>query len=322
MAFAARLVDAALLLALGPSLAAQQPDELARLREEHRLKVVAATRLVDDVYRLTLRQMEKHRAEAGDYEGAQRAMQRLDAIEKKAVVAPVVLEPVSHLLTASGSQTRDGANTDSSRTRVEFKKTGGKASWDILSIERGVYEVFLTYSVGLPVFNPEEPRDANDPANAKPGGEVAFSEVTGLSGAGGAELRKKLTTTGHWDNFIRESLGRYECKRTPVTVRVEAVNASPSGLMHLRQVELVRLDDAQAATAVVPPTQTLKELMSKHREAMAAASAPVRARFEAEFEALENQLAAAGDAAGAAAVARARQALFKEPAGRKPEPDR
>jgi hypothetical protein len=304
-------------------LAAQQPDELSRLRDEHERAVASAVRMVDDVYRLTLRQVEKQRAEAANYEGAQRAKEKLDALDKRLGSGSSVTRPPPYvLLLAARSQTRDGANADSSRQFIDFKKVGGKAVWEVLTLEQGVYEVFLTYSVGVPSFVVGDPKDPAVPAVA--GGVISFSEVTGLSAATAAPLaplEKKIVPTGSWDNFIRESLGRYEFKRTSATVRVEAEAVEAGGLMRLRQVELVRVSGAGAAAGgmAVNPAQALKELRLKHGEAITTASEEVQRRFGAEFEQLEQQFAATGDHGAAKAVAQARRDLFNTLEAGKPE---
>lgn len=317
----ARLLAAAIALTVAARTApAQRPDtELARLRTEHEKGLAAASRVIDDLHRLTLRQLERERAEAGDYETAGKVKARLADMERAAGVGLIVPPPLTHTLPASRALTRDGANTEGGREYVDFRKTGGKAIWDVLGLglERGVYEVFLTYSVGLPRWD-VSPLDSGGTAPREaPGGVIAFSEVTALGSGAAAPLEKRVTTTGAWENYIRESLGRHEFRNASATVKLEAVKASQGGLLRLKQIELVKVvgrpDTDEGEDGSSEPAggrQALPALQAEYRRDMQEAAASLRARFHGEFLQLEQDLMRAGDTTGAAAVVRSRQRLF------------
>jgi hypothetical protein len=295
--------------------AQQRPDtELARLRTDYEKGLASASRVIDDIHRLTLRQLERERAEAGDYETAERVKERLDALESAPGAAAIVPPPLVHTLPAARAQTRDGANTEGGREYIDFRKTGGKAFWDLIGLEKGLYEVFLTYSVGLPRFDESSlGGNGNGPGEA-PGGTIQFGEVTGLGSGPAAVLVKRVMTTGSWENFIRESIGRHEFKNATATVKVEAASATEGGLLRLRQIELVKVvgaPEAGGATAGSPePARVLQSLRTRHRKELQEAASAVRARFGGEWVKLEQEFAAAGEAAAAAAVARSRERLF------------
>ena len=304
----------AALLVAGPA-AGQRPDsELAKLRADFDKGLASASRLVDDIHRLTLRQLERERAEAGDYETAGKVKARLDAFDRAPGTAAIVPPPVAHVLLPSRALTRDGANTDGGREYVDFRKSGGKAIWDLLGMEQGTYEVFLTYSVGLPEFDESGLNSNGSQASEKPGGTIAFGEVSGLGGAGVAPLEKRVTTTGAWSNYIRESLGRHEFKSKTATVKLEAASASGGGLLRLKQVELVRVVDGTAPPApdgpAAEPGKALQQLRATYRKEMREAAGALRERFSGEFLNLEQEMNGAGDSASAASVARARTRLF------------
>jgi len=296
--------------------AAQRPvTELSRLRTEHEKAMASACRLVDDIHRLTLRQLERERAEAGDYELAARVKARLDTLEHAPGTAAIVPPPLTHTLMAARAQTRDGANTEGGREYVDFRKTGGKALWDLLGLEKGTYEVYLTYSVGLPRFDETTLGEGTEPPREAPGGTIAFGEVSGLGGAPGTLLEKKVVTTGAWENYIRESIGRHEFKNASATVKLEAVTATTGGLLRLRQVELVKVVAApepgpETADGAAGVARSLQALRSRHQKELQEVAGAVRPRHAAAFLKLEQELAAAGNAAAAAAVARSRQRLF------------
>lgn len=294
---------------------AQRPDtELARLRADHEKGLASASRLVDDIHRLTLRQLERERAEAGDYETANRVKARLDALERTPGNAAIVPPPLTHTLPAARSQTRDGANTEGGREYVDFRKTGGKALWDILGLEKGTYEVFLTYAVGLPRFDESTlGENAGGPREA-PGGVISFGEVTSLGSGPAPTLEKRVVTTGAWENYVRESIGRHAFTTATATVKLEAVSATDGGLLRLKQVELVKVvgapDPTAATGSAAEPARSLQALQARHRKAMKEAAGTLRPRFASEFLKLEQELTTAGDAAAAAAVAQSRERLF------------
>lgn len=307
------------------SALAQRPEsDLARLRAEHEKGLASASRLVDDIHRLTLRQLERERAEAGDYETAARVKARLDALERAPGTAAIVPPPLTHTLLAARSQTRDGANTEGGREYVDFRKTGGKAIWDILGLEKGTYEVFLTYSVGLPRFDESTLGAEPDGSREPPGGVITFGEVSGLGTSPAATLEKRIATTGAWENYVRESIGRHEFRNTPATVKLEAASATGGGLLRLRQIDLVKVVGAPPPTssdAASEPARSLQALRAQHRKDLNEAAVLLRPRFSNEFLKLEQEFTSAGDAAAAAAVARSRNRLFPATAPAEGSPD-
>ncbi|MFN0130294.1 MAG: hypothetical protein ACKV19_26830 [Verrucomicrobiales bacterium] len=298
---------------------AQRPDpELTKLRAEHEKSLASSSRLVDDIHRLTLRQLERERAEAGDYDTAALVKERLEAMERNPGAAAIVPPPLTHTLPAARALTRDGANTEGGREYVDFRKAGGKALWDVLGLGKGTFEVFLTYSVGLPRFDESAlSDDSYDPPDA-PGGAIAFSQATGLAGGTAPTLEKRVVSTGAWDNFIRESLGRYEFRNASPTVKLEATSATEGGVLRLRQIELVKVvgtaESAGPNLTDSEPTRLLLDLQARHRDVLRGITESLRPRFIEEFEKLEQSFTAAGDETAAAAVAKARRRLFPAPA--------
>lgn len=300
------------------SAVAQRPDsDLAKLRADFEKGLASASRLVDDIHRLTLHQLERERAEAGDYETAGKVKARLDAFERAPGNAAIVPPPVTHVLLPARAQTRDGANTDGGREYVDFRKPGGKAMWDLLGLEQGTYEVFLIYSVGLPEIDESGQNSNNGEASKKPGGTIGFGEVSGLGGTGTSPLEKRVTTTGAWENYIRESLGRHDFRNKTATVKLEAVNAGDGGLLRLKQLELVKVVDGtaprSAESATAEPGKALQALRASYRKEMRETAAALRERFSGEFQKLEQEMNGAGDSAAAASVAQMRARLFPTP---------
>ncbi len=293
----------------------QRPNpELAKLRTDHEKTLASASRLVDDIHRLTLRQLERERAEAGDYETAARVKERLDLLDHSPGTTAIMPPPLTHTLVAARVLTRDGASREAGRDCVEFRRIGAKALWDIVGLEKGTYEVVLTYAVGLPRFDESSLGDGARGSREPPGGTITFTEVTGLASGAAPALEKRVFTTGAWENYIRESIGRYEFRNATTTVRLEAASTTGGGLMRLRTVELIKVvGDPGPADAVVAgsePARLLEDLRARHRERLRGIADSLRPRFAGEFLKLEQSFAASGDTASASAVARLRERLF------------
>ncbi len=310
----------AVLLTSAP-VAAQRPlADLDRLQTEYEKTVIAASRRLDDIHRLTLRQLERERAGNGDYETAAKVKARLESLENKAGPPPITPPPLTHTLPAGRAQTRDGANAEGGREYVDFKKQGGKAIWDILALEKGTYEVILTYSVGLPRFDTTPLATTTEPPREAPGGVILFSELSKLGGASVATLEKKVVTTGAWENYIRESIGRHDFRSTNTTIKLEAAQATTGGLLRVRQIELIKVVPGPAAAPAADDspapdlTPKLQELRSRFEEELTASTAPVRLQSTADLRQLETERLTAGDQPGATLAARAREQIMAPPA--------
>lgn len=302
-------------------------DELAALRADYERNVHSAVRSLDERYRLELRQIERQRADSGDYEGAAQVKKRLEALAQATAATAIVARPASYVLDAARAALREGALLDSSRGVIEFRRTGSKATWEMLSLEPGVYEVKATYSVGLPDFSPRA-RDSADISTATSGppiagGVMGFGELSvGSTSFLTSQLQKRISTTGSWNNFVTETLGRYEFKARSATLRLEALSASSSGLMHLKQIELVRVSrgNEEAASSEASPLANnsalnvplaLENLRDRQRAAVRAAMSRVRLRFAGELDRLERDLLSRGESAAAARVVQERTSLFR-----------
>ncbi|MGI8601944.1 MAG: hypothetical protein ACR2OZ_02985 [Verrucomicrobiales bacterium] len=301
-----RVLSVILLGAATAGLIRAQPDELATLREEYEKSVFAAAKMVDDAFKLTLARLEKQRAEQGDYEGALRAQERAEAAGK----SPPSFAPAArsgYVLTASQARTQ-GALFDRLKGILEFRKAGAAASWEILRLDPATYQVFAVYAVGAPVLDP-----STSSTLSVCGGSFSCKEVTSL-GNTVAPLEKAISTTGSWENYVRASLGSCSFKSKSATLRIEALNALPGGLMRLARIELIPVSDASMLNTVggQDAAELLRELRRDHRASLAAAIGPVQTRFRADFEKLAAELARQGDSENASAVIRETKRWFPE----------
>jgi hypothetical protein len=308
------------LLTSAPVTAQRPLADLDRLQTDYEKTVIAASRRLDDIHRLTLRQLERERAGNGDYETAAKVKARLESLENKAGTPPITPPPLTHTLPAGRAQTRDGANAEGGREYVDFKKQGGKAIWDVLALEKGTYEIILTYSVGLPRFDAPPLATTTEPPREAPGGVILFSELSKLGGASVATLEKKVVTTGAWENYIRESIGRHDFRSTNTTIKLEAAQATTGGLLRVRQIELIKVVPGPAAAPAADDspapdlTPKLQELRSRFEEELTATTAPVRLQFTADLRQLETERLTAGDQPGATLAARTREQIMAPPA--------
>ena len=310
----------AVLLTSAPVTAQRPLADLDRLQTEYEKTVIAASRRLDDIHRLTLRQLERERAGNGDYETAAKVKARLESLENKAGTPAITPPPLTHTLPAGRAQTRDGANAEGGREYIDFKKQGGKAIWNVLALEKGTYEVILTYSVGLPRFDAPPLATTTEPPREAPGGVILFSELSKLEGASVATLEKKVVTTGAWENYIRESIGRHDFRSTNTTIKLEAAQATNGGLLRVRQIELIKVVPGPAAAPAADDspapdlTPKLQEMRSRFEEELTATTAPVRLQFTADLRQLETERLTAGDQPGATLAARAREQIMATPA--------
>ncbi len=298
-----------LLAALVATTAAPAADDPATLRDEYLKSVASSTRMLDDVYRLTLRRLEKQRAEAGDYEGAQNVRERLDQIEKSSLAAPVVPKNSNMVLAANRARTMNGANTDTSRQAVSMRRSGSTAAWDLIGLTQGSYEVYVTFAVGLSEIDPT----GNKTPATGCGGVISFAEETRLATQQAAPLERRLHTTGAWDNFVREKLGTIEFRSSSATVKLTTTSAEPGGCAVVRQIELVRASQpATAPTATAATPGSLAEVRAQHRQELRKAAGDVDDRYRQQFEALEREFTSSGNTKAAEAVAEERKRLFPD----------
>jgi hypothetical protein len=274
-------------------------DELEQRRKEHKQAVISATRMLDDVYRLTLRRIERDRADRGDYDGAKRARDRVEAVLPESDQEAAL--PTVRFLPASQARTQ-GVGFDRGSDVLVFRKPGAAAIWEVLGIVRGHYEVVAVYSVG-----PPENRIRNETTEVAPCGGTFTWKIATRLGESSPVLEKKVTCTGSWDNFIRATIGQWHFANRSSSVRIDAIQVNPGGLMNLKRIELRPLPPA---TGTKKAADRLVELRRDNRDALDSATAPAREKHRTRLEALERELGQQGDKAGADAVKAERTRLF------------
>ncbi len=244
-----------------------EPEELVELRTafESQLEsrsAPARKRLVD-----ALRQLERSRADRGDYEGARRAQRRRQSIERAARAAPSSpAEPQApgqvEIALRSGRRTGSSLHYDAARDAlVGFGKSGHSVTWDINSVQPGDYRVLVTY--GCADFTLQSDRvsgGATRTVELTTGGSFTVEEATSLATGEDRVLRHTVYPTGGWDKTVTRNIGRLRLTGTTSTVKLSALAPEPGGLMALRRLRLVPVDARGQAGGSHP----LDELKSRY----------------------------------------------------------
>lgn len=280
-----------------PALAAAK----ARLSES----LTVADRTVTSQWLVTLTELEKKRAEKGDYEGAMRARQRR---EQALIAAGSDDGRIPVLLTVSAPSTRATKVTlDSQTGTAVFGSSGAFITWEVTGDFKGWYEVMLTHGVAggkdhtaaiTPVTGNipagwRKRRDEDDYA-PQAGGWACFQSLSSLGGSS-VVLRREIVSTGGWSTWRTVSLGRVQIQQTRPTFRLGGEEVARQGLMHFRQLELVPVSAPSATSAAGElKLKQLRDVFESEYRKRALTSA-ASGQYRAALLALEQQAKAAKD---------------------------
>ena len=283
----------------GPPPTPKDPPELTDLRAKFALRALSSSGMLADQYDNALAAVEAQAAETGDYEtalAAQRRRRDLTMLYSNPALQgadAIVLTPAT--AKTVGAITLDKAND----TLANWRSVGSSATWDIFKLTPGTYTVSITYGVAgagdtttITIVNGV----ATDQAT---GGEVEFSEVTGLGGNDTGKLVAAIKPTGGWTKFETATLGEIKLTRTSARLMLKATRLKGlGGLMHLKEVRL-----SPARPAAEPPGREAGEEFDKarkeHLAKIAALEKPIVDAYVAKMEALSKELAAKNDEDGA-----------------------
>lgn len=288
----------------GPEIS-QAPDSLQDLRLRLSESLTVADRAATAQWAASLAELERARAAAGDYEGAQRARTRRERKLETAGTgdgrSPVTLGTKN--LTNKGP----GLVVGETQGTATFKSSGSFIEWDITGKFDGWYEIRLTHAVAggsdasreiTPVTGPL-PADyrarKNDPDYYAPaaGGWVAFQNTSNL-GLSKTVLRREIVSTGGWNAWRTVSLGRLQFGSTRLArLRLTGEEVAREGLMHFRHIELVPAGEPPAsADTGASKLAVLRESFRKNFRARITGSA---AAYRSSLTALEQQASRAKD---------------------------
>lgn len=257
-----RIVPCALLTTL--TLAAAQtapPGELTALRDHMSASFNVADRTVTSQWLTGLAELEKARAAAGDYEGAQRARLR----REQALATAGSDDGRAAILLAARNVTGKGTGLIVSENKLTttFGTNGAFMEWDLTGDFKGWYEIMLTHGVlgGTdhsadiqPVTGPipaalRKQKDALTSEAPAAGGWVSFQNMSSLGG-GNILLHREIVSTGGWNAWRTVTLGRIQIAPSRLAkFRLTGEDVAGKGLMQFKQLELVPVSEPAAAAA-------------------------------------------------------------------------
>ena len=271
----------------------------------------------------SLTALERERAAAGDYEGAQRAASlgeslATQAAEKADARPRVSLGAAEVKLKGSGLSEAPGT--------LRFLKSGATAEWEIRGNFSGWYEVRLVCAVnGRHVVSQAEALardaerrerkddDSSQEQAPRTGGILQFSRVGGL-GTAAAPLRYAMGGTGGWNLFETIPIGRMVLSNGPVRLRILVEKAAVDGLMNLSRIDLVPVSGPKSAGDEGP--DALAAARSTYLKSYAERARAATERYRKDLPAIEAVYERMKDSDG---VARVRQEKARIAAAVTPE---
>lgn len=307
------------LIAAQPSKAQLEPSELQALRGEYLAKVASANRSLTEQYLSALQRHERELGLSGNYEEAIEAAGRIERIRQELAV----LDPGSRsaqgegiTLRARDARLSNGVTFDQSNDFLaNWRNPGASATWSILRMEPGHYDVRLTYSVGRSETWFDRGRFGDFPQVRRFGGSFIFKEVNTLRPSEEVPVEFELNSTGGWETFNTVTIDRVEFTRNSANVRIEIVNPRSGQVAHIRGVELVpvagsdnagtlpdgSMAEAEADAGNAEPRE-LVQLRDSHRQRIELAAVSQIGAYNNLLSQLEQQQRAAGRDGDAAAV--------------------
>lgn len=284
-----------------------EPPTLAILRRRYSESIAAADRAVTSQWIASLAALEKSRAAAGNYDGAERVRVRREEALSLAGSddGRIPLRLSSSELTRKGS----GLTVDEVGGTVMLRSGEAFLEWDISGDFKGWYEVRLTHGVHgskdlsgdvQPTSGslPPDRRSRKAPADnstRRTGGLVSFQNVSNLKG-NEATLRREIVSTGGWNAWRTVSLGKFEIsgRGRIAKFRLTADEARPEGLMHFRNLELVPCAAPVPVTDGAARLAKAREVFEKEIRGIITASSATT-RYAARLAALESEAVKAKD---------------------------
>ena len=287
------------------------PPELAALRRHCLESIETGAVPLERRWIESLGALERDRAAAGDYDGAQRAASLGESLATQAAEKADVRPRVS--LGAAEVKTKGSGLSDAPGT-LRFLKSGATAEWEVRGNFSGWYEVRLVCAVnGRHVVSQAEALgregerrerkddDSSQEQAPRTGGILQFSRVGGL-GATAAPLRYALGGTGGWNLFETIPIGRMVLSNGPVRLRILVEKAAAEGLMNLSRIDLVPVSGPKSAGDDEP--DALAAARSTYLKSYAERAKAATERYRKDLPAIEALYDRMKDSDG---VARVRQ---------------
>jgi hypothetical protein len=232
-----------------PRPSESDPPALTTLRARFAESMMSADRSATGLWVATLATLEKERAAAGDYAGAERIQRRRESALAVTGAADgrVSMRLASKDLARKGS----GLKEDDASGIITMSGTGAFIEWDVSGDFKGAYEVRLTHAVAgrkdltgevAPFAAPagsdrSQKKSAVEDATAR-SGWLSFQNISGLKSSPAMVLHREIVSTGGSYQWATVSMGRLEIsgRIAKFSLAIEEAGSEP---MRFRSLELV-----------------------------------------------------------------------------------
>ena len=274
---------------LPPPAAAPEPPELSNLRQNYFNKALLAGHTLTEQFQTALNSLERELGAAGDYEQALVVQKRrLDLAETykatgtdASISNSIVLKPSDAHIVGSVSSERTGVLSG-------WKTAGSTATWDILRLTPGAYDVAITYA-------------AESSTGVVVGSDYDFFEDSNLSGAAANARSFQLPTTTSISTFATVTLPAVTLQRTSARFTLRATRVK--GIGNLMSLKEIRLTPAKtAAPAGATPTASFASVHEAYVNRITSTAKPLVDGYLAALKSLEADLTAKQDTDAVAAV--------------------
>ena len=268
-------------LAVGQS----EPAELQALRKDYLSRVASANRALTEQYLAALQRHERELGLSGNYEEALRAAERIAQLKREQEILPSDSIDDRITLRARDARLASGVTFDPMENMLtNWRNPGASATWSILRMEPGEYEIRLTYSVGRTETSMERSRLGEVfPRVTSYGGTFVFRDINTLRPDEETQIEFSISSTGGWNSYETTTIDTIEFTRSSANVRIESIRPREGQVANIRSVELVPLGKAEQSApsdaessaqpdAVEP--QELVQLRDSHRQRIEQAAAP------------------------------------------------
>ncbi len=283
-----------------------EAPELAQLRQQYLQRAMSSGRTLTDQFTSALQTLERDLAANGDYDQALIAQKRRlslqesyrNAFTDSGLTNSIVLKPGK--CKTVGSVTYDRMDD----LLTGWKSVGSLATWDVLQVSPGLYDVSVTYAAGLGTEAPPRPAAGAPPPDPSSGGEFDFYEDTSLSGATQNHRMGSVQSTGDWSTFTTLQLPPMQLQRTNARFALRATRLRGYGsLMNLKEIKLTPAKPAAPATdPTVAAVDEFAKLHADHITHMKSIATPLVDIYLAALKTIEADSTAKNDADSIAAI--------------------
>ncbi len=314
-----------------------EPQSLTDLRSAFEAQLESAVSPFRDAFIRELTNLESVRAIREDYEGAIRARdvrERMEGIDSETPAAGNNKEtaPSDAIELKMASALISGSSISYDATRgalIGFKKARHSASWNIIKVTPGWFDVIATYGCAdsRTVRLERRTRDESPSSEEmKTGGTFTFYEDTNLLKDTSPPIRRTVVSTGSWDKLVTRNIGKLKLTGTTATLKLEAVEPGNDGIMYLRSLKLVPSVEPGTSGAPVYDRGTpeaLMELRDQYRQQVEGELKGQITAYVRALKELEDRYTAAAkleEALEARSERLRAQALLDDPAAVIPKP--